>query len=185
MTKTRLSAAERSEQLVAAAVTAFAESGYKGTTTDEIARLAGVSQPYVIRLFGSKRNLFVAALEHACGQIERIFRKAAAEKADLTSLGRAYTTLLAERELLTLLLHGYAASADDTIGSVIRERYGRIYELVRDLTGSSPEDARNFMGIGMLLTVLASIRVAGPDAVTPEPWMAELLGTLAPPNADV
>ena len=43
MTRTRLTAAERSEQLVTAAVTAFAAAGYAGTTTDEVARLAGVS----------------------------------------------------------------------------------------------------------------------------------------------
>ena len=54
MTRTRLTAGERQDQLLAAAVTAFSERGYAGTTTDQVARLAGVSQPYVIRLFGTK-----------------------------------------------------------------------------------------------------------------------------------
>ncbi len=74
---TRPSTNERSDQLVRAAVTAFAAAGYAGTTTDDVARLAGVSQPYVIRLFGSKQKLFVAAIEHACGRIEQAFRDAA------------------------------------------------------------------------------------------------------------
>src|SRR2546421_1751176 len=105
-TRTRLTAAERSEQLVNAAVTAFAASGYAGTTTDDVARLAGVSQPYVIRLFRSKQQLFIAAVQHACGRVEQVFRDAAKEQADLPGLAAQYKKLLDEQELLGVLLHG-------------------------------------------------------------------------------
>src|SRR3954447_24259943 len=104
MPRTRLTARERQDQLVAAAVTAFSEGGYAGTTTDQVARLAGVSQPYVIRLFRTKQQLFVAAVEHAAGRIEERFREAAAVRPDLPSLGSAYDELLAERQLITVLL---------------------------------------------------------------------------------
>jgi AcrR family transcriptional regulator len=175
MTRTRLTAAERSEQLVDAAISAFAGSGYAGTSTDDIARLAGVSQPYVIRLFGSKQKLFLAAVEQACGQVEQTFREAAKDDADLASLAKAYRTLLAERELLGVLLHGYAASADPAIGAVVRARFGRIYQVIGELTGAAPEEVRVFLAHGMLITVLASMRIIGPDAVEPEPWMTELI----------
>ncbi|GIG89775.1 TetR/AcrR family transcriptional regulator [Plantactinospora endophytica] len=178
MTRTRLTAAERGEQLVAAAVKAFAVSGYTGTSTDDVARLAGVSQPYVIRLFGGKQRLFIAAVEHAAARIEQVFRDAAERSPDLDSLGQAYDELLAERDLLTLLLHGFAASADPTIGGAVRECFGRIYRLVRELTGADAEEARDFLASGMLLTVLASMQVLGPGAVPPEPWMAELAGSI-------
>jgi AcrR family transcriptional regulator len=102
----RLTASERGEQLVTAAVRAFATGGYAGTSTDDVARLAGVSQPYVIRLFGSKQRLFIAAVEHAAGRIEQVFRRAAEGEADLESLGGAYDELLVERDLLAVLLHG-------------------------------------------------------------------------------
>jgi AcrR family transcriptional regulator len=62
-TRVRLTAKERGAEVLQAAVVAFAASGYEGTKTDEIARLAGVSQPYVIRLFGTKQQLFLAALQ--------------------------------------------------------------------------------------------------------------------------
>jgi AcrR family transcriptional regulator len=175
-TRTRLTAAERSEQLVKAAVTAFATSGYAGTTTDDVARLAGVSQPYVIRLFRSKQQLFIAAMRHACGRVEQVFRDAAEEQPELHSLAVAYKNLLAEQELLGVLLHGYAAAGvDPEIGAVVRDRFGRLWTTIAELTGAPLEDRRNFLAIGMLITVLSAMRVVGPDAVEQDPWMTDLL----------
>src|SRR4051794_41517453 len=108
--RVRLTAAERGEEVLQAAVHAFGRSGYAGTKTDEIARLAGVSQPYVIRLFGTKQQLFLATMHRVCDQIESAFRRAAAREATLSSLGEAYNELIPERELLVVLLHGFAAS---------------------------------------------------------------------------
>lgn len=172
--KVRLTAAERSEEVLQAAVTAFAAAGYAGTKTDEIARLAGVSQPYVIRLFGTKQQLFLAAMERVCDRIEESFRLAAAERPDLLSLGESYQALLAERELLVVLLHSFAASAEPAIGPAVRDRFGRMYELVRELTGASVEEAKQFLATGMLLTVMAAMQVTGPDAVA-APWATDLL----------
>src|SRR6266498_4301146 len=104
-TRTRLTAAERGEQVVQAAITAFAANGYAGTKTDEIARLAGVSQPYVIRLFGTKQQLFLAAVQTVCDRIEQTFREAAEREATLASLGNGYEKLMSEREELLVLLH--------------------------------------------------------------------------------
>jgi AcrR family transcriptional regulator len=176
LTRTRLTAEERHDQLVAAAVTAFAQGGYAGTTTDQVARLAGVSQPYVIRLFGTKQALFLAAAARATDRIEQRFREAAAEQASLESLGAAYDGLLAEREVITMLLHGFAAGADPAIGPTVRECFGRVYRAVRELTGVSEDEARDFMAMGMLLTVLGAMQVIGPNPVAREPWMDELLG---------
>lgn len=184
MTRTRLTAAERGEQLVAAAVKAFANTGYAGTSTDDVARLAGVSQPYVIRLFGTKQRLFIAAVEHAADRIEEVFQQAARRQADLKSLGTGYDELLVERDLLAVLLHGYAASSDPVIGAAVRARFGRIYRLVRELTGADAQETRAFLATGMLLTVLASMQVIGPGAVPPEPWVSEIAETLEKPGAE-
>jgi AcrR family transcriptional regulator len=182
--RTRLSAAERSEQLVDAAVTAFAAAGYNGTTTDEVARLAGVSQPYVIRLFGSKQRLFLAAVEHACARIEEAFRTALLEDPDLGSVGRAYDILLAERDLMAILLHGFAASSDPAIGTHVRAGFGRIYRVLREYSGASVEEVRDSLAIGMLLTSLSAMQVLGPDAVPHEDWMTELVDTFHEKDCD-
>lgn len=173
MTRPRLSAAERTEQIVCAAISAFSATGYTGTSTDDIARGAGVSQPYVIRLFGSKQRLFVAAVEYAARQIEAAFRESGAT--ELEGLGEAYNALLERYEVLGMLMHGFAASNDPEIGEMVRGCLGRIYELVRELTGAQPREAADFLATGIFLTVLASMRVIGPEAVEPKPWMSEVI----------
>ncbi|TCC27531.1 TetR/AcrR family transcriptional regulator [Kribbella speibonae] len=174
--KVRLTAKERGAEVLQAAVQAFAMSGYDGTKTDEIARLAGVSQPYVIRLFGTKQELFLAAVRSACDRIEQTFRDAAAEAPELGALGRNYERLFEEPQILLVLLQGFSASGDPVIGDCVRERFGRIYNLVRELTGASPQQAREFLSTGMLLTVMSAMQVMGPDAI-PMPWAEEIQGT--------
>ncbi|MFL6126352.1 TetR/AcrR family transcriptional regulator [Actinophytocola sp.] len=173
MSRTRLSAAERTEQIVCAAVSAFSTSGYAGTSTDDVARVAGVSQPYVIRLFRSKQRLFLAGVEYAAREIERTFRESGAT--DLDGLGEAYRTLLGRYEVLGMLMHGFAAAGGDPeIGESVRGCLGRIYELVRELTGADPREAADFVSTGIFLTVLSSVRVIGPDAVSAQPWMTDI-----------
>ena len=43
-----------------AAIAAFAVTGYHGTPTDTLARRAGISQPYLFRLYGTKKDLCLA-----------------------------------------------------------------------------------------------------------------------------
>lgn len=170
--RSRLTATERTEQIVCAAVTAFSSTGYAGTSTDDVARAAGVSQPYVIRLFRSKQRLFVTAVDYAARQIETAFRESGAT--DLDGLGDAYDTLLNRYEVLGMLLHGFAASSDADIGERVRECFGRLYTLVRELTGADPREASEFIGIGMFLTIMGAMRVIGPEAVPPTSWMTEI-----------
>ncbi|MEU4314711.1 TetR/AcrR family transcriptional regulator [Nocardia sp. NPDC024068] len=175
-----MTAEERGTQVLEAAVSAFAESGYSATRTDEIARRAGVSQPYVIRLFGSKQRLFLAAVGQVCDRIEAIFTAAAAGAGDrkpLDAMSQAYEQFLSERTPLQLLLHAFAAAGDSDIGPVVRDRYGRIYRLIHDLGGAPVSETRRFLSTGMLLTVMASLQVAGPEAI-PADWAAEILEDL-------
>src|SRR5882757_7718086 len=101
----RMSGPEREQQLLAAAVVAFAGGGYKGTTTDQVARLAGVSQPYVLRRFGTKQALFLATYRFAGNRIQDAFRDAAATVPEsaavpdhLAALGTAYHNLAHDRD---------------------------------------------------------------------------------------
>ncbi|MEV4239052.1 TetR/AcrR family transcriptional regulator [Nocardia sp. NPDC049737] len=183
--RTRMTATERSAEVLRAAITAFAESGYAATKTDEIARLAGVSQPYVIRLFGTKQQLFLAAANQVCDRIEVIFRAAAAEgitpdstqDEKMRALGQGYKTFLNERELLLVLLHAFAAASDPAIGPNVRERFGGIYSVIQELTDASITEICRFLGNGMLLTVMAAMGVAGPDSVE-VCWATDMLESL-------
>src|SRR5262245_61621056 len=111
-TATRLSADERRDAIVVAALHAFAEGGYAGTSTEPIARAVGVSQPYLFQLYGTKRDLFLAVVRHAFGRIQLVFREAArgpspADDPDCSVLGlmgHAYKRLLSDRDLLRVQL---------------------------------------------------------------------------------
>lgn len=179
-TRTRMTAEERATQVLEAAVAAFAETGYTATRTDEIARRAGVSQPYVIRLFGSKQRLFLATVGQVCDRIEEVFTEAAAggrPDAPFDALSAAYDRVLADHSLLLVLMHAFAAAGDPEIGPVVRERYGRIFRLIRELSGASIADTRRFLSTGMLLTVMAALRVAGPEAIAAD-WAEDILADL-------
>ena len=56
------SAEDRREEIVGIAFRHFGEGGYHGTSTEAIAREAGISQPYLFRLFRTKRELFLACV---------------------------------------------------------------------------------------------------------------------------
>ena len=107
----RMSSDERREQITAAALAVFGAKGYEGTTTDDVARTAGVSQPYVVRLFGTKENLFLAAMQSAFDALMAVFR---VELADTESerpvskrIGDAYVALLSTRGLHQTLSHAW------------------------------------------------------------------------------
>ncbi|HET9257409.1 MAG TPA: TetR/AcrR family transcriptional regulator [Pseudonocardiaceae bacterium] len=176
----RMTAAQRERQLLRAAVNAFARSGYTGTTTDQVARIAGVSQPYVLRLFGSKQALFLATYQYAASRIQDTFRAAAAtlppdaEVPDrLKALGCAYLQLAQDRDLLLVLLHGFMTAADPALGPAMRRCMIEIYRLVRTLTGANAEQTRDFAARGMLITTLVALRM--PDHLNEDPAAAELV----------
>ena len=79
----RMPAAERRQALIETAIRVFSEGSYRGTTTAEIARAAGVSEPILYRHFASKRDLYLAALDHVWGEGARRWERALAEATDV------------------------------------------------------------------------------------------------------
>src|SRR6266404_2259865 len=88
---------ERREEILDAALEEFAERGYHGASTEEIARRAGISQPYVFRLFGTKKELFRAVAARCFRETLEMFQRAAeglrGEEA-LQAMGNAYVNRL-------------------------------------------------------------------------------------------
>jgi AcrR family transcriptional regulator len=168
----RMSADDRRILVIEAAVGAFGVGGYTGTSTEEIARRAGVSQPYLFRLFGSKRELFLAAVERTYDRIEIAFAEAARHpvtdlppgyNAALIAMGRAYGDLLADHALLRLQLHAFAACDDPEIRTVVRRRFARLVARVAELAGEPVANLRLFFAEGMLLNVAAAMELDEAD----------------------
>ena len=108
-------AAERREMVLEAAVTEFAAGGLAGTSTEEVARRAGISQPYLFRLFPTKKALFLALVERCFRRVEDTFTAAAGDLTGdeaMTAMADSYTRLLDDRTLLLLQMQIYAACGD-------------------------------------------------------------------------
>lgn len=169
---TRMPAEERRELILQAATRAFAAGGYAGTSTDTVAKEAGVSQPYVVRMFGTKLELFLAVFGRSCDRIEAAFRSVIEERPfdptsedDKERMAHAYTELLADPDFLHIQMHGYSASAVPEIGRQARAGMARIYATLLE-TGWSADEVRNFIAHGMLLNVLVSMGAFGRSAGT-------------------
>ena len=171
--RTRKSAGERRDEIVAAAIRHFAVGGYAGTSTEAIARDAGISQPYLFRLFKTKRELFLACQDVCHGRIVETFRAAARDAppaARLEAMGQAYVQLLDDRTMLLFQMQSYTATADPEIQAQVRARYGELVQEVARLTGAGAEDLWRFFGTGMLLNVIAALDLPTVGGI--EEWAA-------------
>lgn len=162
----RLTTDQRRESILEAATVVFGERGYSGATTDAIANAAGISQAYVVRLFGSKEELFVAAGRRAVERIIQAFRQAIATFAPdepleekRRAMGIVYSNLIADRGLLLTLMHFYSLGHDPVFGPLARENYLRAYRVVRDEAGIPAREATEFFARGMLINALMALRM--------------------------
>ena len=157
---TRRSAEERRREIVEIAISHFAQRGYNGTSTDQVAREAGISQPYLFRLFGTKRELFLACHAAMHERIGETFASAARDlpqEERMKAMGTAYTDLLADRNALLFQMQSYAACADPEIQTHVRERFAKLVRQVQDATGATPVELWSFFSHGMLLNVIAAV----------------------------
>lgn len=166
-----MKADERRQQILEAAMIEFSAGGYDSVSVAAIAARAGVSQPYVFRLFGTKKELYVACIGERTRQVREAFSAAAAADSGdpMTAMAAAYDALLAEDpEALRCQLQAWAMTSDPEIAAATRASYLSVWSDVHRLSGASGDDVRDFMAQGMLLTVLAALELphlyADPDA---------------------
>ncbi len=171
----RLSSDERRGQIIRAAFAVFGARGYVGATTDEVAKAAGVSQPYVVRLFGTKESLFVTAMSAAVEHVLAVFRSALAERGDTEPvarrLGEAYVDLLEVRGLHQTLAHGYLLGSHPVIGPVARDGFAQVWRFIREEAGFDADSARAFIAQGALISTMIGLRLVdeyGDDASVSE-----------------
>jgi AcrR family transcriptional regulator len=163
----RKSKEARREEILDAAVGVFAEHGLHGASTEEIAKLAGISQPYVFRLFGTKKELYLAVVVRCFRQTLELMQRAAEGKRGeeaLQAIGQAYGEQLAsDRVYLRAQMQAYAASEDPAVGAVVRDGFGDLVHYVERVSGLPVEDISRFFANGMLMNVLASMQAPAED----------------------
>jgi AcrR family transcriptional regulator len=155
-----MTADARREAVLRVAVAEFARTGLHGTSTEKIAAGAEISHPYVFRLFGTKKGLFLACLGRCHERLCETFTAAAEAAGDgdrLEAMGKAYVDLLTDREMLLLQLQGYAACDDPEVRATASDGYAELWQLVARLSGAPEEEVRAFFATGMLLNMAAAM----------------------------
>jgi len=185
----RHTADERREEVLKAAVAEFAIQGLHGTSTEMIARRIGISQPYIFRLFPSKKDLFLGAIDQCFDRVEAAFRAAAEDAgsgpqaphyaaspvdARLHAMGHTYVRLLAKRELLLFQMQAYAACSDEDVRRKVKQRWDRLTRATAEISGASSDELTIFFARGMLMNVIAAIGLVPEKAA--DKWAHETLG---------
>ena len=191
-TATRMRAGDRRELILEAATAVFGERGYFGATTDAVARAAGVSQPYVVRMFGTKEVLFLEVLQRALDKLLTAFRGALADgvaagevgEAVGHRIGMAYADLLTDRGLLLSLMHAFILGSDPEIGQAARRGFLEVYKFLRFEAGFSPAEADIFLAHGMMMNTMVGLRMAD-EYANGDPCAIDLLETAMPSKLDV
>jgi len=184
----RQTAEERRRAVLAAAIFEFAQAGYSGSSTEAIAQRAGISQPYLFRLFGTKKDLFIATYNLVGERIVRQLTTAAYGKDGeeaLSAMAEAYAELMQDPELLQVEMHGYAAATGDPdIAAACRRTFELLLDFLEDTTDVSEERIREFFAAGMLITVMSAIDLFSEsqrwcNLVTPFPEKAAAIAAAA------
>jgi AcrR family transcriptional regulator len=170
---TRQTAGERREAVLDAGTHEFAVKGFHGASTEEIARAAGISQPYLFRLFGSKKELYLEAFTRCEAKLYDSFVEAARGKTGqeaLAAMGEAYMDFAQVGDRLMLMLKTWS-SDDPDVRRVSRTGWRNIVDLAEQASKESPEVVSRFFAGGMLFTILMSMGLVE----EPEPWATRLM----------
>ncbi|RSS82169.1 TetR/AcrR family transcriptional regulator [Streptomyces sp. WAC06614] len=176
-TRQRSTADERRATVMRTAIKSFAERGYYGTSTMDVAKAAGISQGYLYRLFKDKATLFAALVDHCSDRLREEAAAAAAAvqsvetEAVLEALAASYQQVSADRDILMILLHAQCSASEPVIGDAVRTCYAKQVEYVRAVSGASDEQIRRFFADGLLGNAMLAIDAASVSA----PWVRTLL----------
>jgi AcrR family transcriptional regulator len=135
----RLPAAERREALIETAIKVFSDGSYRGTTTAEIARAAGISEPILYRHFASKRDLYLAALDHVWGDMRASWERAL-ESTDnvreaLEKMGRGHVTVRdCKFQMAELWVQALGEAAEDPeLRKHLRRHMREVHDFMADV----------------------------------------------------
>jgi AcrR family transcriptional regulator len=169
-TTQRLSADERRDQVLDAAVAEFGERGYHAASTASIAKRAGISQPYIYALFSDKQELLRAVHDRVVGEIRSAFVQAAAGASGpdeaLEAMGHAYKPLMSDGRLLSAQLQCIAAASGDAeLRAYVGAGFRALVDDVARLSGADPVAVASFIACGMYINV--ALAVGQPELVEP------------------
>ena len=136
---TRLSGPERKRAVVETACRVFAKGSYHGSTTAEIARATGVTEPVLYRHFASKRDLYMAALDHVWQQSRTAWEHCLTSAGDIRSgfdeIGRGhYAVRESKIKLAELWVQALSEAGEDPeLRDHLRRHMREVHEYIADV----------------------------------------------------
>ncbi|MGA7606935.1 MAG: TetR/AcrR family transcriptional regulator, partial [Anaerolineales bacterium] len=135
--QSRMRGAERRALILAQAKKIFAQKGYRGASTGELARASGITEPILYKHFGSKKKLYLTVLAMLSEQFIESFRGLVERRAE-TNLLDSLTNLLIdyrnaamkEHDNIHLLLNAALESNDPEVIQLTQEHNREMYALV-------------------------------------------------------
>jgi AcrR family transcriptional regulator len=171
----RHSADERRELVVEAARREFAALGLGGATGEGLSYRAGISHPYLLRLFGSKRELFLEVVDRLFDGLVAAARGARAPESDgdgFTALEHSLKEALGE-DGPSLLLQCFAACGVDEVRLAVQRRMGELYEALERAAPSRGAEIEGLLSRLLLIGALEAARLS--DLASREAWARRLL----------
>ena len=168
---TRLPAEQRKAAVLDCACGIFSNGSYRGTTTAQIARMSGVTEPVLYRHFASKRDLYLAVLEESWRRLRLLWDAAVEAEPDSRlwagAMGQAYFEAKdAKVRCADLWVQALTEASDDpVIRKFLRKQMREVHDYVTDVIRRSQEaggiypdrdasaEAWIFLAIGLLGTV--------------------------------
>ena len=135
----RMAASGRRQHLLETAARVFVEGSYRGTTTAEIARAAGISEPIIYRHFASKRDLYLATLEYVWEKARAGWEQTIADSADacvaVEAIGKGqHSVRSAKLQLAELWVQALSeASEDPELRKHLRRHMREVHDFVAGL----------------------------------------------------
>ena len=172
----RLSNDERRRLVIDAASQEFAALGLFGATGESISYRAGISHPYLLRLFGSKKELFRAVVDRTFDELlaEIAIRvNGAGATLSNAALEQAFQEALDEADRSALLLQFLAACGDDEMRPLIRRRFAELYKHLARLSDGDETELRAIFERAFFRSAAAALRL--PEIAGREAWARQLL----------
>ena len=164
----RLTADARRQAVLETACRVFSRSSYRGATTAEIAREAGISEPILYRHFGSKRDLYLACLDEAWRAFREVAENAMADSPEkcLGAISDAYMAKGKKMRVIDLWIQALnEASEDKVIASAVRKQIREVRDFIAGVIRDGQErgvihadrdaeaEAWVFVAAGLLATI--------------------------------
>jgi AcrR family transcriptional regulator len=140
----------------------FADHGLTTASVQKVADAMSVSQPYVFRLFGTKRDFFLACLDEMEARIRRVLQEAATESPDdpLPAMRAGFRVMIADGVITGLWLQACAAARnDELIAARCRAVVGAVLAESERLSSAAPQELRGSLALGALVVMLQALGV--------------------------